>query len=74
MISLMQIYRFILEKAEGLRDFYRGLEVINKLVPPQSEVQVASGVQPYSFEWREPNITLLLDNLIVFAEIWLSVS
>ncbi|ELU36186.1 hypothetical protein AG1IA_09784 [Rhizoctonia solani AG-1 IA] len=61
-ISSLQAYRQALEKIEALRKVTQVTTGINSLVADQ----------PSSLSFEAPNINLMLENLLTFAEIWSS--
>ena len=63
---------YVSEKAENLRELHLALKALNKLQAPQPQPQ--SEFAAYQVELEEPGIAELLKYLVIFAQIWASVS
>lgn len=59
---------YVSEKAENLRELHLALKALNKLQAPQPQSEFAA------YQVEEPGIAELLKYLVIFAQIWASVS
>ena len=64
----MLILYHVSEKAENLRELHLALKALNKLQAPQPQSEFVA------YQVEEPGIGELLKYLVIFAQIWASVS